>query len=74
MDRFDRPFLVGRPAVGAAEPLANLALSSPVRRGPRLRFDRVICGPPPFAPLLFADPAALAAIAVWDARARGIGA
>lgn len=31
-------------------------------------FDRVIYGPPPFAPLLFVDLAALAVIAVWDAR------
>lgn len=35
-------------------------------------FDRLIYGPPPFAPLLFADLAALAAIAVWDAREKGI--
>lgn len=33
-------------------------------------FDRVIYGPPPFAPLLFADLAGLAAIGVWDARER----
>jgi len=36
--------------------------------------DRVIYGPPPFAPLLFADLAALAAIGAWDARSRSPGA
>lgn len=59
-------------AVTAAIGVLGFALHvAPLLAQARAPFmDRVIYGPPPFAPLLFADLAALAAIAVWDARGK----
>lgn len=72
----DDPLLVGTLLVLGAEVLVGVAgFFFHVRadlRSPGPLTQKVLYGAPPFAPLLFADLAALAALALWDLRAKRV--